>query len=365
MFSRAMGRTVEGNGGARGASLPRLVVSGAALLVFACFGTFVAMAGDDAGVHEFIRRETRGFAISGAAARLPSLFTLPARPGRIALGYAPSGDHAAARFDRRRQQNDAFTDRAVVIHSGDVRQRGLARASAAADRVGHKTAELGTESPVNHPTSRQGVAYCVRLCDGYFFPLSRPGASAAELQASCSNLCPSSKTRLYSAPAGSVGIEQARFRGEPYTSLPTAFLHRSTISKACTCTAVGYGLETQDARSDATFRRGDVLVLEDRLKVYSGQETGRNRSSDFRPIETSTLLTRTERRQLSALAPLPASKEQQKTLVSATAIAPDPALRLTPLETQGKARFEPIAPQETVRIVRQEIFGPDPAQQHP
>src|SRR5262245_10564925 len=39
------------------------------------------------------------------------------------------------------------------------------------------------------------ASYCVRLCDGRYFPIQKTGADAGEL---CNSLCPASKTKIFS-----------------------------------------------------------------------------------------------------------------------------------------------------------------------
>ena len=69
--------------------------------------------------------------------------------------------------------------------------------------------------------SEDGVAYCVRLCDGRYFPIQRhSGASSAQ---TCSSLCPASATKIYNGN----GIDHAVAPdGKRYSELSTAFAYR-------------------------------------------------------------------------------------------------------------------------------------------
>lgn len=78
---------------------------------------------------------------------------------------------------------------------------------------------------------------CVRLCDGFFFPISfattpdRFGADEAECNARCS-----SGARLYVYPnPGAEPEDMKDMRGQPYTALKNAFLFRTQYVEACTC----------------------------------------------------------------------------------------------------------------------------------
>lgn len=78
---------------------------------------------------------------------------------------------------------------------------------------------------------------CVRLCDGFYFPISfattpdRFGADEAACNARCS-----SGARLYVYPNPGGEPEDMRdVRGQPYTALKNAFLFRTEYVEACTC----------------------------------------------------------------------------------------------------------------------------------
>lgn len=89
------------------------------------------------------------------------------------------------------------------------------------------------------PTSYGGRyrTVCVRLCDGYFFPISN-GSSRRDFYSDaqkCSSRC-QSETRLYYMSPMAPDIKQARDqRGLSYRDLKTAFLYRKKLVKSCTC----------------------------------------------------------------------------------------------------------------------------------
>src|SRR5215216_3333709 len=71
---------------------------------------------------------------------------------------------------------------------------------------------------VERPRYGGGQAYCVRTCDGRYFPIA--GSDNQSRAASCSSLCPASETRVV---YGS-GIDNAATEvGKPYSELPNAF----------------------------------------------------------------------------------------------------------------------------------------------
>jgi hypothetical protein len=104
-----------------------------------------------------------------------------------------------------------------------------------------------------------GQAFCVRLCDGRFFPL-QPHATASPAQL-CSAFCPATQTRIYRGNAidHAVGPDGSR-----YAELKNAFLYRKQIVGGCTCNGKdSFGLVTLDANNDPTLQPGDTVATQD------------------------------------------------------------------------------------------------------
>jgi hypothetical protein len=97
-------------------------------------------------------------------------------------------------------------------------------------------------------------AYCVRLCDGRFFPVQQGSTGPERL---CGMLCPASQTKIF---LGSE-IDHAVARdGTRYSTLTNAFLFRKREVPNCTCNGRdAFGLAPIDVASDPTLRRGDVV----------------------------------------------------------------------------------------------------------
>ena len=91
----------------------------------------------------------------------------------------------------------------------------------------------------------QFATMCVRTCDGYYFPMS-PNSSSADFDRdlkNCETSCPGTEMELYYQ--GAVGDELETMisagTGEPYASLPTAYLYRdASMSRpqGCGCNPV-------------------------------------------------------------------------------------------------------------------------------
>ena len=99
-----------------------------------------------------------------------------------------------------------------------------------------------------------GTVFCVRTCDGRYFPLSR--SATAQPAQTCNSLCPASKTKVFS---GSEISSAVAADGSRYAALDHAFLYRKETVENCTCNGITtYGLVTLDARGDPTLRPGPV-----------------------------------------------------------------------------------------------------------
>jgi hypothetical protein len=139
------------------------------------------------------------------------------------------------------------------------------------------------------------TAYCVRLCDGRFFPLQRSFAVSPAEQ--CRSLCPAAKTKVLGG--GSIGSAAAA-DGVRYASLPNAFLYRKRLVENCTCNGRdAFGLARLDAASDLTLRAGDIVAVNGGFAAYAGAKS-------FTPIEKYSGLPQETRRKLTQTKVLPA-----------------------------------------------------------
>jgi hypothetical protein len=137
------------------------------------------------------------------------------------------------------------------------------------------------ESPKN--ATGGPFAYCVRLCDGRYFPMSaNAGTSPDKI---CSAMCPASATKIY---RGS-GIDQASAAdGTPYSKLENAFAYRERMVSDCSCTGkeIG-GTVALDIHSDPTLRPGDIVATKSGLKVFTGSNEVPHQTGDFIPPDVS------------------------------------------------------------------------------
>lgn len=127
-------------------------------------------------------------------------------------------------------------------------------------------------------------AFCVRTCDGRYFPLASPtGQSRAT---SCNELCPASDTKVF---YGSNIDHAASENGKSYSSLPNAFRYRNEIVSGCTCNGKDtFGLAKIDIKDDPTLRKGDIVAGEDGLLVAHKSDK-RGASLNFSPASPAVI----------------------------------------------------------------------------
>ena len=113
--------------------------------------------------------------------------------------------------------------------------------------------------PTAQPPARaiqSASAYCVRTCDGRYFPIT--GSGGESRAKTCNSLCPASETKVVYGG----GIDNARTdKDQPYSALPNAFRYRNEVVSGCTCNGkTNGGLAKIDISDDPTVRRGDQVA---------------------------------------------------------------------------------------------------------
>jgi hypothetical protein len=132
---------------------------------------------------------------------------------------------------------------------------------------------------VARPRGTGGQAYCVRTCDGRYFPITASdGQSRA---ASCNSFCPASETKVvYGSTIDSAATET----GKPYSELPNAFRYRNELVAGCTCNGKDQiGLAPVKIENDPTLRKGDIIAGADGLMVAGRGADRRGASLNMSP----------------------------------------------------------------------------------
>lgn len=124
-----------------------------------------------------------------------------------------------------------------------------------------------------------GQAYCVRTCDGRYFPIS--ASDSQSRAASCNSFCPASDTKLV---YGSSIDTAATDSGKPYSELPNAFRYRTELVEGCTCNGKDrIGLAQVKIENDPTLRKGDIVAGEHGLLVAGRGADQRGAAMNFSP----------------------------------------------------------------------------------
>jgi hypothetical protein len=129
-----------------------------------------------------------------------------------------------------------------------------------------------------------GTAYCVRGCDGRYFPAQ--GNDAESKAQSCKSFCPTSETSLV---YGSNIDDATTESGKSYSELPNAFRYRNEIVAGCTCNGKDpVGLSQIKAEADPTLRKGDIVASSEGLVVANRNANDRRGvAMNFSPLPES------------------------------------------------------------------------------
>jgi hypothetical protein len=124
-----------------------------------------------------------------------------------------------------------------------------------------------------------GQAYCVRTCDGRYFPIM--ASDNQSRAASCNNFCPASETKVvYGSNIDSAATET----GQAYSELPNAFRYRNEIVAGCTCNGKDQaGLAPVKIENDPTLRKGDIVGGADGLMTAGRSADKRGAALNFSP----------------------------------------------------------------------------------
>jgi Protein of unknown function (DUF2865) len=152
--------------------------------------------------------------------------------------------------------------------------------------------------------SGSGPAFCVRSCDGRYFPLTARNASPVQL---CQAFCPASPTKVF---FGSNIDGAASANGERYADSENAFAYRKAMHADCTCNGRDpAGLAPVDLTLDTSLRPGDVIATTDGLVAYSGFKAGDGQTAEFTPVASYPGLTAEVRARLGGMRVAPVRAE--------------------------------------------------------
>jgi hypothetical protein len=165
---------------------------------------------------------------------------------------------------------------------------------------------LNQAAPPPRPVaSGYGAAFCVRSCDGRYFPLTtRGGASPVQM---CQAFCPASPTKVF---FGSNIDGAAAANGERYADSENAYGYRKAMRADCTCNGRDpAGLAPVDLTLDTSLRPGDVIATTNGLVAYSGVKVGAGQTAEFTPVASYPGLTAEVRARLGEMKVAPVTAE--------------------------------------------------------
>lgn len=159
-------------------------------------------------------------------------------------------------------------------------------------------------APPTRVASGSGPAFCVRSCDGKYFPLMRGNASPAQM---CQAFCPASPTKVF---FGSSIDGASSATGERYADSENAYAYRKALRADCTCNGRSpSGLAPVDLTLDTSLRSGDVIATTDGLVAYTGVRLGTDQAAEFAPVASFPGLTADVRARLGEMKVAPVSAE--------------------------------------------------------
>jgi hypothetical protein len=326
------------------------------------FGVIVVRANDDQGALAFLRGQVRqrpvvaapqqppraaypvsyfaprGFFPTSQPTAQPSrraptqslpIAQAPQRAAPIVASYAPF----AGFFPTDAARPDARTSDTLRARSAPVVTR-----RASSDR---------SSQPISASPNIGGrVTYCVRTCDGFFFPLSTTTGSDKGDEAACNRVCPTAETKLYTGQIG-IDMDESRSRqtGRRYAAMPNAFAYRTSFDKACSCNAGGLGLTAGTVAGDRTLKVGDIVMTSKGMRVFIGGQMP-YREANFTSIDRAGSFAGQSRDTLRRM--------EQASLPGRSGVAQQRAPRRDELSDLRRAAASLETPGQAVRYV-----GPD------
>ncbi len=142
---------------------------------------------------------------------------------------------------------------------------------------------------------------CVRMCDGFHAPIGhlRARSDMKAHEALCEAMNPGVPVKVFRVPAGATTIDRAIGPdGRTYGSLPVAFGHEKSADAACRPAIVEAGERRVSLLRDITLRPGDSVVLDGKVRTFTGATRWPYSPSDFEDFRGSRELSARQRRMI-------------------------------------------------------------------
>jgi hypothetical protein len=181
------------------------------------------------------------------------------------------------------------------------------------------TPQQSAPLPPRPVVAGSGPAFCVRSCDGRYFPLMRGNASPVQM---CQAFCPASPTRVFYGSNIDGACSQS---GERYADSENAFAYRKELRADCTCNGRDpAGLAPIDLSLDSSLRPGDVIATTDGLVAYSGVRIGNDQTPEYTPVASYPGLTAEVRARLNEMKVAPVRADIASDPVTTGSVSPAP-----------------------------------------
>ncbi|WP_372421920.1 DUF2865 domain-containing protein [Salinarimonas chemoclinalis] len=154
-------------------------------------------------------------------------------------------------------------------------------------------AAVTSRRPAQVAAGAAGRTMCVRMCDGYAFPVGDL-ASQRDLplhDLACNAGCPGAPTKLFVLAPGEDDLDHARAAdGMRYVDVPMAGAYRTSTDDTCSCQGPNRRVaERLDIRLDMTLRRGDIVMTNQGPLVFRGRDGRPAGLADFRPFREAQM----------------------------------------------------------------------------
>lgn len=242
----------------------------------------MVQAEDDAGIRAFFREE--------AARRVDAQ---PRRATYSATAYAPARNSWALPLF------NATPDGRIAHPPVALNPFKRQPAADAPRRQPRQTKVVGIDTVSGAANTARTI--CVRMCDGFHAPIGylRAQADMKAHEALCQAMNPGIPVKVFRVQAGATGIDGAVAQdGKTYGSLPVAYGHERSSDPACRPAIVAAGERRVSLLRDITLRPGDSVVLDGKVRTFTGASRWPYSPRDFEDFRGSRELSAGQRRMI-------------------------------------------------------------------
>lgn len=250
----------------------------------------LVQAEDDAGIRAFHREEA-----ARRTERAPQRATYASVP---VSAYAPARQTWSVPFFQARPEGR--------LSPPPVDLNPFKPVQAAPRQAQQKQAQQKQKPPAIRYDTVSGAAdvtrtLCVRLCDGFHAPIGhlRSQSDYRAHEALCQAANPGVPVKVFKVAAGAATIDDAVGRdGKTYRALPMAYAYERGADAACRPAIATTNDRRVSLLRDFTLRPGDSIVLDGRVRTFTGSGKWPYTAADFRDFRGSPELTASDRRQI-------------------------------------------------------------------